>query len=155
MPKPPPLAAFAIAAALAATPVTHAWADDLAMPKIAPGDIEKLPPGGQRDFLTYCAPCHGLDGTGNGPVSVALTKAPPSLLGLAAANGDTFPAEHVTAVIDGTADVAAHGSREMPVWGRWFGFEADDPALTAPERTDKVTARIAGIVQYLKSIQAK
>jgi mono/diheme cytochrome c family protein len=141
--------------ALAAATATPAAADDLAMPKFGPADIEAMPPGGQRDFLTYCAPCHGLDGSGSGPVSVALAGAPPSLLGLAAANGGAFPADRVTAVITGSATVAAHGTREMPVWGRWFGYEADDPALTKPERQAKVDARIAGIVAYLASIQSK
>jgi mono/diheme cytochrome c family protein len=132
-----------------------ALAEELAMPKFGPADIETMPPGGQRDFLTYCAPCHGLDGSGNGPVSVALAGAPPSLLGLAAANGGAFPAERVTAVIVGASEVAAHGTREMPVWGRWFGYEADDPALTKPERQARVDERVAGIVAYLASIQTK
>ncbi len=150
-----PAFAFACAVASLALLAPGAQADELAMPKFGPADIEGMPPGGQRDFLTYCAPCHGLDGSGDGPVAVALTKTPPTLTGLAAANGGAFPAERVTAVILGAAEVAAHGTREMPVWGRWFGYEADDPSLTRAERQAKVDARVAGIVAYLASIQAK
>ena len=151
----PRLVALACAVASLALLAPGASADELAMPKFGPGDIEALPPGGQRDFLTYCAPCHGLDGSGDGPVAVALTRAPPPLTGLSAANGGAFPAARVTAVVVGEAGVAAHGTREMPVWGRWFGYEADDPSLTSAERQAKVDARVAGIVAYLATIQAK
>ena len=50
-----------------------------------------------------------------------------------------FPARAVNEIIDGTALLAAHGTREMPIWG----FDV------------MVRSRIMAIVDYLKRIQEK
>ena len=34
------------------------------------------PNNGQQMYASYCAPCHGTDGKGNGPAASALTPAP-------------------------------------------------------------------------------
>jgi len=51
-------------------------------------------------------------------------------------------------IIDGR-DVAAHGIREMPVWGDAF---MASPGAQTPEQ---VSARIAAIVKYLAGIQER
>jgi hypothetical protein len=56
-------------------------------------------------------------------------------------------------VIDGRAEVALHGPRDMPVWGDWFDIEARDPELQAEDRETVVRARIEGLTAYVKSIQ--
>jgi len=44
----------------------------------------------------------------------------PNLRTLATRNDGAFPAEAVRAYIDGRESVAAHGDRQMPVWGDVF-----------------------------------
>ena len=61
--------------------------------------------------------CHGVDGQGDGPAGPALKMPPTNLSTLRVKNGGVFPEAHVAAAIQGTAMTAAHGSKEMPVWG--------------------------------------
>jgi mono/diheme cytochrome c family protein len=72
---------------------------------------------GQIEFLSRCAPCHGAEGKGKGPMSAAHKATPTDLTVLAKNNGGVFPFSKVYEVIDGRKVVAAHGTREMPVWG--------------------------------------
>jgi len=69
---------------------------------------------GSEMFNSYCAPCHGKDAKGNGPAATAL-KNPP-------ANPDAVSKEEQWQVPgllrNGVA--GAHGSSDMPVWGRCF-----------------------------------
>ncbi len=98
-------------------------------------------------FGAYCAPCHGRDGKGHGPVAHALKGVPPDLTTLAGRNGGAFPRQRVTTLLNGEGDLeaSAHGSRAMPVWGPLFGGLDTDVA------TNKV--RLANIVDYVDSIQ--
>ncbi len=70
-------------------------------------------------YLSSCASCHGIDGKGDGPVSKQLKVAPTDLTVLAKKNGGVFPVSAVYEVIDGRKVIAAHGTREMPVWGAY------------------------------------
>ena len=110
---------------------------------------------GQRDFRTYCAACHGPDGKGDGTLAEYLTLAVPDLTRLTKLNAGQFPAERVADVVDGRADVKVHGMRDMPVWGDWFNAEAISPDTDAETRELIVNDRIASLVGYIKSIQAK
>lgn len=83
---------------------------------------------GKALYLRHCAACHGRDGTGGGPVSPWLIRKPADLTTIAARNDGVFPDERVWSVIDGRADVAAHGLREMPVWGERFSRPGDPDA---------------------------
>jgi mono/diheme cytochrome c family protein len=78
------------------------------------GWAQRIDPG-EIEFLSSCAPCHGAEGKGNGPMSAALKATPPDLTVLAKNNGGVFPFSNVYEVIDGRKVVAAHGTREMPV----------------------------------------
>jgi hypothetical protein len=42
------------------------------------------------------------------------------LTALAKENGGKYPANKVTATLRGKANLAAHGNKEMPVWGTVF-----------------------------------
>jgi len=68
-------------------------------------------------FRAYCASCHGLDAKGAGPAASALKAKLPDLTLLSRKNQGRFPAARTRAVITGEQAVAAHGSREMPIWG--------------------------------------
>ncbi len=112
---------------------------------------------GALQFREHCASCHGPAGKGDGSVATTLTKKPTDLTMLAKNNNGEFPAKKVEAFIDGGETVAAHGTREMPIWGNAFSqpplsFGAPQPGgPTALE----VHERIKLLVDYIKSIQEK
>jgi mono/diheme cytochrome c family protein len=112
---------------------------------------------GKLYFRQYCAQCHGMDATGNGPVAAALKKKPANLTVLAKNNGGVFPTEKVRDFIDGTKTAAAHGSREMPIWGYAFMYRQGAHASSgAPPLTkEQVNQKIDMLVNYIKSIQVK
>jgi mono/diheme cytochrome c family protein len=94
-------------------------------------------------FNTYCAVCHGNDGKGKGPAAAALTKAPADLTKISERNGGKFPDVKVRRYIEGLDEVAAHGSRDMPMWGGLFNSLSRDTAQL----------RVAGLADYVKSLQ--
>lgn len=94
-------------------------------------------------FANYCAPCHGKDATGNGPAAKALTKAPADLTRISARNGGSYPEVKVKRYIEGLDEVAAHGSRDMPMWGELFRGLNRDTALI----------RVQALSDYLKGLQ--
>jgi mono/diheme cytochrome c family protein len=97
-------------------------------------------------FRAYCTSCHGLDARGAGPAAPALKAKVPDLTLLARNNRGQFPAARVREMIMGDKIEAAHGSREMPIWGPIFHqVEAD---------MDWGNVRLSSLVEYLQSIQA-
>src|SRR5262245_49701624 len=66
-------------------------------------------------YQTSCAGCHGTNATGNGPITPVIGVRPPDLTRIAARHGGTFPELEVWRIIDGQADLSAHGPRHMPV----------------------------------------
>ena len=94
-------------------------------------------------YNSYCAVCHGKEGRGDGPAAKALAKTPADLTTLAARNNGTFPAIKVTRYIEGADEVAAHGSRDMPMWGDLFR------ALNR----DTAQIRVAALTDYVKGMQ--
>ncbi len=102
---------------------------------------------GGEIFRDHCAVCHGRDGRGRGPATIALKDTVPDLTLIARRNGGVFPASRVKAFVDGTQETAAHGSREMPVWGPIFhNFEWDQ---------DLGEVRLQNVTDYVRSIQQK
>lgn len=96
-------------------------------------------------FQGYCAPCHGKDGTGNGPAAKALTKVPADLTRISTRNGGAFPEVRVKRYIEGADEVPAHGSRDMPMWGELFRALSRDTAQI----------RVQALSDYLKGMQQK
>ena len=72
---------------------------------------------------------------------------------LAKRAGGKFPADLMARVIDGRAEVKAHGGRDMPVWGDYFA--AEKPEASGVVKEAEAQARIGALVAYLASIQAK
>jgi hypothetical protein len=110
---------------------------------------------GHRDFLSYCAACHGADAKGDGTLGEFLTLKVPDLTMLTKYNSGKFPAEKVADVIDGRTEVKVHGLRDMPVWGDWFNRESASTETNKEARELIVNDRIASLITYLKSIQVK
>ena len=103
---------------------------------------------GQAMFREYCAVCHGMTARGDGPAADALKKRPADLTQLTRKNNGAFPELHVMNYITGADVVAAHGSRDMPVWGTLFGS-------LNPNNQEVAKIRVANLVNYVKSIQAQ
>ena len=112
---------------------------------------------GRHDYHALCASCHGALGKGDGEKAASLTKPPADLTQLAKSNGGTFPAERVRAIIDGrSAGIAAHGKRDMPIWGQEYRAElAQGGGAKAANPEAYVAGRIDALLAYLASIQAK
>jgi mono/diheme cytochrome c family protein len=118
-------------------------------PKKAIKHVEAKPPvstNGGELFKEYCAVCHGNDAKGGGPAADALKKRPADLTQLSRKNGGKFPELRVMNYIHGQDVVAAHGSRDMPIWGSVFS------QLT---NKDLAYMRINILIKYLVQIQAK
>ena len=98
---------------LGVCPASHATSGDAAIAAEKKQGIT-----GELEYRWYCAQCHGMSATGNGQVAPALKRKPANLRLLSRNNGGVFPREDVRDFIDGRKGASAHGSREMPIWGR-------------------------------------
>ena len=104
---------------------------------------------GKPHFIAYCSSCHGMQGRGDGPTARALHTPPADLRRIAERRGGVFPDAEIARKIDGRFEIDAHGTREMPVWGRVF---ADDVPET--DTAESITrGMVSVLVEYLKSIQ--
>lgn len=107
------------------------------------------PTSGKEMYASYCAPCHGITGKGDGPAAGAMKATPTDLTQLTKKNGGTFPANRLVSVLKfGEGTTQAHGSAQMPVWGPLF------------QSLDKfhdsaVQQRISNLVNYIETLQAK
>lgn len=139
-----PLLLTAMAATLA---LTVSFADQPKGKLVIPAQRTD-PTNGKMMFSSYCAPCHGADGRGNGPVAGALKDRPTDLTGLAKANHGKYPETHIVTVLRFGTDVRAHGAADMPVWGTVFG----KMSKTNPQERDLRTANLS---RYLETLQAR
>ena len=113
--------------------------------------ISKTPASsGKQMYVSYCAPCHGVDGRGQGPVASALKKQPADLALLSKNNGGKFPSTHIMSVLEFGADNPSHGTAQMPVWGPMLG------QMDATNAENNVSLlRISNLSQYLQTLQTK
>jgi mono/diheme cytochrome c family protein len=104
---------------------------------------------GASMYANYCAVCHGDKGMGNGAAAKALGTSPADLTGLAKKNHGKFPAAHVYTVIRGDTNmIAAHGVKDMPLWGALF---AQSSGGTPPDAD--VHQRVSSLTKYVASLQ--
>jgi mono/diheme cytochrome c family protein len=101
-------------------------------------------PAGQDDYLRYCSACHGEAADGKGPVANVLSPRPPALTSLRARYGNPLSTK-LASYISGTTMPRAHGTSDMPVWGKIFREITNDDA--------EANAILWRIVRYLDSIQ--
>ena len=111
---------------------------------------------GKYEYDTHCAECHGVSGKGDGPYVQLLREGTvlPNLTELSKRNGGVFPFTRVYETIAGTVRVRAHGSTDMPIWGRVYQLQSRnlnpiyDPQYFAH-------AKILALIEYVYRLQAK
>ncbi len=117
-------------------------------------------------YQSGCAACHGIDGKGGGPIASQLKVPPADLTVLSKNNNGIFPFNSVCEIIDGRKAVAAHGTREMPIWGDRYSpdvigqlnvWPRINPSETHPSIDPEaiIRLRILAVIDYLNRIQQK
>jgi mono/diheme cytochrome c family protein len=99
---------------------------------------------GRELFRQYCVRCHGVRGTGDGPDAPTLKQKPADLTLISKTHNGEFPRFVVMKFITGDTAVAAHGTREMPIWGEVFR-KKEGPAGE--------WAKVLALTDYIESIQ--
>lgn len=110
--------------------------------KDAPAD------SGAKMFAAYCAVCHGERGKGDGPAVAALKRPPGDITMLARLNKGKFPAIRVHQILAGKAEITAHGTSDMPMWGELF-------ATLSPTDGARVQQRVHNLTKYIEFLQVK
>lgn len=103
----------------------------------------------KADYVNYCAACHGVGGTGNGPMVSELKGKPSDLTLLSKNNGGNFPYLKLRKIVDGSyneGNLRAHSSGEMPIWGDAFRRHPGAGYVDAQ-------VRIMNILDYISLIQ--
>ena len=101
---------------------------------------------GHEEYLRYCSACHGAEADGKGPVANVLTPPPPALTRLRSKFGHPLGTRFVAYVL-GTTMPRAHGTSDMPVWGRNLADEDGSDG--------EAVGLIWRIANYLQSIQKR
>jgi len=119
-------------------------------------EIKKVPAhpttmvDGAQLYQNHCATCHGAAGKGDGPAARALKIAPADLTRLAKNNQGKFPDLSIIQILENGSGLAAHGSKDMPIWGPIF--RSMGPAAGGAQVGH---LREVNLANFLKSIQAK
>lgn len=117
---------------------------------VAPVSAQSFADYSGRDlFMRFCASCHGVNGTGDGPVGQGLAVMVPDLTRLARRYGNHMDQVKLREIIDGRSVVIAHGTRTMPVWG--YEFWVEEGADVKAEAS--VRTIVDKLIDYLRSIQ--
>ena len=140
------IAAAAIAATVFAASTGHA--DQSKRNAVTIPAPRTTPISGKQMYASYCAPCHGATGRGDGPVGNSLKTRPADLTVLSKNNQGKFPSAHIFSVLQLGAPVPPHGAAEMPVWGPVLGKMNQASPQERP-------LRISNLTSYLETIQAK
>lgn len=109
---------------------------------------------GQVEFRDHCAACHGLTGLGDGPIGPLLKTPAPNLAQISQRNGGKFPFQHIYEIIDGSSVLAAHGTRDMPLWGDRYSNDAKPMTPDQAAITQQIAQqRILSLVYYIGTLQ--
>ena len=134
-----------IVAALLTLGVFSVWGNGYAADKV---DF------GKHEYDSNCAICHGLTGKGDGPFAGLVMLPTPDLTTISKRNNGVFPFQHVYAIIDGTKILKAHGTRDMPIWGKVYREEESHfDIVLNPEAY--VRAYLLALMDYISRLQAK
>lgn len=109
---------------------------------------------GKAEFEAKCVICHGPAGKGDGYYAPLIGPRMPDLSTLSRRNGGVLPVEWMYRVIDGREEVKAHGTRDMPIWGRHYANRArlgDGTPALEPEAFAR--RRILSLIEYIGRLQ--
>ena len=123
---------------------------------VAGAQVAQAQESAKQYFQFACAACHGAEGRGDGPVAAQLKGVPADLTKIAQRHGGVFPAKKVYETIEGLAMPAAHGTREMPIWGAVVLFEELGTSVAkadADKAARSTRERLEALVGYIESIQ--
>jgi len=113
-----------------------------------PRSVDEEAPG-YHEYRQYCASCHGVFADGKGPVGPVLKTPPADLTLLGARYGMPLPRNKLLPFIDGRDERRAHGTREMPVWGKVLYEDMSG----GRQREMAVRGTILLILDYLEGVQ--
>jgi len=104
------------------------------------------PTSGQQMFGSYCAPCHGQDGRGHGPLADKLLRQPTDLTRLSQRHMGRYPDARTVSVLLYGSGPSTRGISAMPAWG---------PILAKMDQANHqdTQLRIRNLIRYLESIQ--
>ena len=108
---------------------------------------------GEDLYAELCSVCHGQSGKGDGPAVAALRQNPIDLTTLKSINNGEFPRDALEKSIYGKNRIEAHGTLDMPIWGR--AFELTKPDWARAKRSKFAEHRIHNIVDYIESLQVE
>ena len=112
---------------------------------------------GKQEFDANCAICHGAGAKGSGAYGELLRRSPPDLTLLTKQNQGVFPMARLYEVVEGS-NVPAHGTRDMPIWGKEFRAQDAQYYLEARGHYDSaalVRARILLLLEYINRLQIR
>lgn len=101
---------------------------------------------GREAYLRYCSACHGASADGAGPVANVMTPRPPALTKLKGRYGRPLRTRFIAYVM-GDAMPRAHGTSDMPVWGKVLATQDGDEG--------EAVGVIWRIAEYLDSMQTR
>jgi mono/diheme cytochrome c family protein len=109
---------------------------------------------GREEYRLHCAACHGLEGRGDGPIGQILKTPAPNLALITERNGGKFPVRKIYDIIEGSSVIAAHGTRDMPLWGERYR-KASKPQTPdqASIASDLAQQRVLSLVYFLGTLQ--
>jgi mono/diheme cytochrome c family protein len=121
------------------------WSPVLVSALSAADETDKYASQGRALYVQLCVACHGPSGRGDGPAAEAL-KTPPADLTQISRRYSGFPTDKIMTWIDGEKASVAHGTREMPIWGRTFRRQRGEA---------EALGEVYALTRYLQSIQQK
>lgn len=133
------LAGVAAAATLVASGQKNSATIDVA--RTSPAD-------GKAMYASYCTPCHGADGKGNGRLSPSLKRRPTDLTTLSKNNGGVYPADHVVGVLSHGTSTSGHDKAGMPEWAITLGNMDQNNKLDTK-------LRINNLSKYVETMQTR
>jgi mono/diheme cytochrome c family protein len=134
--------------AVAATLATGMSYADQSKSKVTIPVTKTSASNGKLMYSNYCAPCHGADGRGQGPVASALRTPPPDLTVLSKTNHGKYPDTHVVSVLESGVAIPSHGTVDMPVWGPILAN------MNQANPQDRLL-RISNLSRFLETMQVK
>lgn len=104
------------------------------------------PAAGRATYRQFCAPCHGPDGKGHGPIASFLLKAPADVTQIRRRNG-VFPQADLDALLRAATRTSEPPTlaSEMFLWGPLFQSIEANP--------ESARARVAELLAFIETLQ--